>query len=393
MGVKQIVYKRLNEIKPYPNNPRNNDNAVEAVANSIKKFNFQNPIIVDSEGVIVAGHTRYKAAQKLGLQTVPCLVADDLNEEQINAFRLADNKVGELATWDLDTLKVELDNIGEIDMSEFGFSLDGIGEEPQEVQEDDFDEEPPEEPKSKLGDIYQLGVHRLMCGDSTNAEQVAKLMDGAKADMVFTDPPYGMRLDTDYSSMVNRLDFAKEKNVKSGKKYDAVIGDNQDFKPELIETVTNNFNYCKEMFLWGADYYAELLKEKNKGSWFVWDKRLDDNADKMYGSCFELCWSKNKHKRDIARIKWAGIFGTEQEFDHKRHHPTQKPINLAMWFLERYSKTDNVIVDLYGGSGSTLIASERLNRKCYMMELDPKYVDVIIKRWEEYTGKKAVKIA
>ena len=129
MGVKQIVYKRLNEIKPYPNNPRNNDNAVEAVANSIKRFNFQNPIIVDSEGVIVAGHTRYKAAQKLGLQTVPCLVADDLNEEQINAFRLADNKVGELATWDLDTLKVELDNIGEIDMSEFGFNLDDDDED------------------------------------------------------------------------------------------------------------------------------------------------------------------------------------------------------------------------------------------------------------------------
>ena len=123
MGVKQIVYKRLNEIKPYPNNPRNNDNAVEAVANSIKRFNFQNPIIVDSDGVIVAGHTRYKAAKKLGLKTVPCLVADDLNEEQINAFRLADNRVGELATWDLDTLKVELDNIGEVDLSGMGFDL------------------------------------------------------------------------------------------------------------------------------------------------------------------------------------------------------------------------------------------------------------------------------
>lgn len=146
MGVKQIVYKRLNEIKPYPNNPRNNDNAVEAVANSIKKFNFQNPIIVDSEGVIVAGHTRYKAAQKLGLQSVPCLVADDLNEEQINAFRLADNKVSELATWDDDLLNIELDNITDIDMGDFGFDLD-IDEPTQtiggggEVSLDNFDDD------------------------------------------------------------------------------------------------------------------------------------------------------------------------------------------------------------------------------------------------------------
>ena len=176
----QIYDKRLDEIKPYENNPRHNDNAVDAVANSIREFGFKVPIVVDSEGVIVAGHTRYKAAQKLGLKSVPCLVADDLNEEQINAFRLADNKVGELATWDLDTLKVELDNIGEIDMSEFGFNLDGIGEEPQEVQEDDFDEEPPEEPTSKLGDIYQLGEHRLMCGDSTDVETVKCLLGGGQ---------------------------------------------------------------------------------------------------------------------------------------------------------------------------------------------------------------------
>ena len=389
----KVEWVDIEEIKPYENNAKEHPaEQISQIKKSIQEFGFNDPLAI-WKNKCVCGHGRLLAAKELGLTKLPIIRLDHLTDEQRRAYTLVHNQLTMNSGFDLDTLKVELDNIGEIDMSEFGFSLDGIGEEPQEVQEDDFDEEPPEEPTSKLGDIYQLGEHRLMCGDSLNAEHVAKLMDGAKADMVFTDPPYGMRLDTDYSSMVNRLDFAKEKNVKSGKKYDAVIGDNQDFKPELIETVTNNFNYCKEMFLWGADYYAELLKEKNKGSWFVWDKRLDDNADKMYGSCFELCWSKNKHKRDIARIKWAGIFGTEQEFDHKRHHPTQKPINLAMWFLERYSKTDNVIVDLYGGSGSTLIACEQLNRKCYMMEMSPKYVDVIIKRWEEYTGKKAIKIA
>ena len=252
----------------------------------------------------------------------------------------------------------------------------------------------PEKPICKLGDIWQLGNHRLMCGDSTDSECVEKLMDGKKADMVFTDPPYGMNLDTDFSSMKNKLDFAKEKNFTGGKKYEQGIVD--DFNPKMIEIILS-LN-VKETFLWGADYYSELLPNKNDGSWIVWDKRANGNndieedysSDKMYGSCFELCWSKKKHKRDIARIKWAGVFGTEKEFDHKRHHPTQKPILLSKWFLERYSQKNNIILDLFGGSGSTLIACEYLNRKCYMMELDTKYCDVIIKRWEKLTGGKAV---
>jgi hypothetical protein len=205
-----------------------------------------------------------------------------------------------------------------------------------------------------------------------------------------------MNLDTDFSGMKNNLDFAKEKNFTGGKKYEQGIVD--DFDPKMIEIILS-LN-VKETFLWGADYYAELLPNKNEGSWVVWDKRANGNdnieedyaSDKMYGSCFELCWSKTKHKRDIARVKWAGVFGTEQEFDHKRHHPTQKPIKLASWFLNRYSKENELILDLFGGSGSTLIACEQLNRQCYMMELDPKYCDVIIKRWEKLTGRKAVKL-
>lgn len=181
----------------------------------------------------------------------------------------------------------------------------------------------------------------------------------------------------------------------TGNKYEQGIVD--DFHPEMIDLILK-LN-VKETFLWGADYFAELLPDKNKGSWVVWDKRSNDEtkeefisqSDKMFGSCFELCWSKNKHKREIARVKWAGIFGTEKEFDRKRVHPTQKPTKLAAWFLEKYSKENDNVLDLFGGSGSTLIACEQLNRKCYMMELDPKYVDVIIKRYEKFTGKKAVK--
>ena len=168
-----------------------------------------------------------------------------------------------------------------------------------------------------------------------------------------------------------------------------------DFKPQMIDAILN-IN-AKETFIWGTNYFAELIPNRNDGSWVVWDKRSNNNddidadysSDKMYGSCFELCWSKNKHKQDIARIKWAGVFGTEQEFDHKRYHPTQKPIKLVTWFLNRYSKENENICDLFGGSGSTLIACEQLNRKCYMMELDPHYVDVIIERWENFTGQKA----
>lgn len=388
-----IIYKKINEVIPYEKNPRKNDEAVKYVAESIKEFGFKVPIIIDSNNVIIAGHTRLKASKKLGYKEVPCIIADDLTPEQIKAFRLADNKVGEMAEWDLDLLNEELEDIIDINMEEFGFDLN-LDFEDKEVEEDDFEVEVPEEPVAKLGDIWQLGNHRLMCGDSTDKETVEKLMDGKKADMVFTDPPYGMNLDTDYSGMKNNLDFAKSKNFTGGKKYEQ--GKVDDFNPLMIDVVLSID--AKEMFLWGADYFAELLPCKNYGSWIVWDKRANGNddieedysSDKMYGSCFELCWSKNKHKRDIARVKWAGVFGTEQEFDHKRYHPTQKPIKLAEWFLKRYSKDGHIIVDLFGGSGSTLIACEQLNRVCYMMELDPKYCDVIIKRWETLTGEKAV---
>lgn len=234
-----------------------------------------------------------------------------------------------------------------------------------------------------------------MCGDSTDAGSVAILMDGQKADMVFTDPPYGMNLETDFSDMRSRLntDFANRK-MKGGK-YNAVIGDKEDFKPELITTVFDNFGYCKEIITWGADYYADIIPNRNRGSWFVWDKRQNEEdskdtaerMDKGYGSCFELCWSKNRHKRELVRIRWAGLFGMEKDDTKTRVHPTQKPVILAQWFLKKYSKDGDRVVDLYGGSGSTLIACEQLGRKCYMMELDPKYCDVIRKRyWKFKTG-------
>ena len=389
----KIEYLPVKELKPYERNARKHQNEdVTAIVASIRDFGFDDPIgIWSDKNIIVEGHGRLLAAKKLGMKEVPCIRLDHLSDEQRRAYALAHNRTAELSVWNDELLNLELGDITDIDMEELGFNLEDPLAEAEAV-DDDYDIELPEEPRAKRGDIWQLGRHRLICGDSTDPAFIDRLMDGVKADMVFTDPPYGMSLDTDFSSMQNHLDFAKE--ITGGKKYDQ--GKVDEFHPEMIDAVFTID--ADEMFLWGADYFAELLPNKNDGSWIVWDKRANGNddvaedysSDKMYGSCFELCWSKKKHKRDIARVKWAGVFGTDQEFDHKRYHPTQKPIKLAGWFLDRYSKEGQVIIDLFGGSGSTLIACEQLNRKCYMCELDPKYVDVIVDRWEKFTGERAV---
>ena len=393
MDIKNISVK---DLIPYEKNTKKHDDVqINNVAESIKQYGFVQPIVIDKNNVVVIGHCRLLAAKKLKMADVPCVCVEDLTEEQVKALRIVDNKSNE-SPWDFDFLA---DELADLDLSDFDFDfgVDTDAEEEIEIVEDEAPEVDEEnEPITKLGDIWQLGRHRLMCGDSTDKATVELLMNGNKADMVFTDPPYGMNLDTDYSGMKNNLDFAKSKNFTGGKKYEQ--GKVDDFNPSMIDAVLSID--AKEMFLWGADYFAELLPCKNDGSWIVWDKRANGNddieedysSDKMYGSCFELCWSKNRHKRDIARVKWAGVFGTEQEFDHKRYHPTQKPIKLAEWFLKRYSKDGHIIIDLFGGSGSTLIACEQLDRTCYTMELDPKYCDVIIRRFENLTGEKAVLI-
>ena len=385
----QIEYIKVSELKLNPNNPRHNDEAVDTVALSIQKYGFNNPLIVWN-GVVYCGNTRLKAAQKLGLKEIPCIVVNDLTEQQIREYALIDNKSSEIAEWDYEMLQEELDvlDLGEFDLD---WGVDDFIEKNEEPIEDNFDVEAniPEEPKSKLGDIYQLGNHRLMCGDSTKEEDVAKLMNGEKADMVLSDPPYGMFLDTDFSSCLGSLG---RKNNTRGNKYDKVIGDNEDFKPELIQTFFDNFNYCKEMFFFGADYFAELIQDKNNGSWLVWDKRKESQADAR-GSEFELIWSKNKHKRRVLRHDWFGFLSSQNTYDAQhRVHPTQKPISLLVDIINQWGKECSSVIDLFGGSGSTLMACEQLDRKCYMMELDPKYVDVIKKRWEEFTGKKAVKL-
>lgn len=391
MEIKNIP---VNQLIPYERNTKTHPpEQVDRIAESIRRFGWQQPIVADRDNVVIIGHGRLLAAKQLMLGTVPVVYADQLTEEQARALRLADNKTNE-SPWDFGKLEEELAalSIAGIDMTAFGFDDLEAQIDAPEVQEVDTPEVP-EEPKAKRGEIYLLGNHRLMCGDSTSIADVDALMDGADVDMIYTDPPYGMNLNTDFSSRKNHLDFAQEKGFIGGKKYEQGIVD--DFTPEMLDTVFAI--KAAEVFLWGADYYAELLPGRNDGSWIVWDKRANGNddiaedyqSDKMYGSCFELCWSKKRHKRDIARVKWAGVFGTEQEPDRKRFHPTQKPVGLSKWFIDRFSAEGQTILDLFGGSGSTLLACEQTGRKCFMMELDPHYIDVIIKRWEDFTGKKA----
>lgn len=388
MGKMEQILK-LSEIMPYENNARKNDKAVKDVAESIKQCGYIAPIIVDENNVILAGHTRYKALKKLGYKEVTVRKVTGLTEEQKRKYRLLDNKTNELAEWDFEKLKDEIDGL---DFSEF--DIDWGIEEDTETISGDIEDAPIEidntrEPVTKLGDIWQLGEHRLMCGDSTDEATVEMLMNGQKADMILSDPPYGMCLDTDFSGAVGSLG---RKGGTRGNKYDKVIGDNEDFKPELISTFFDNFGYCKEVFLFGADYFAELLPNKNDGSWLVWDKRKESQADAI-GSEFELIWSKNKHKRRMLRHDWFGFLSSQNAKDAQhRVHPTQKPVTLLADIINQWGDGCDVIVDLYGGSGSTLIACEQLNRKCYCMELDPKYCDVIVKRWENFTGKKAIKL-
>lgn len=393
-----IKRMKLTDLIPTENNPRQiKKDDFERLKKSVQSFPQMldiREIVVDENNRILGGHQRVKALLANGETEVNVKVVEGLSEEEKREFVIRDNiQNGE---WDFDTLANEWDDLP---LGDWGIELP-IADIEDEIVEDEAPE-PPAEPKSKLGEIYQLGEHRLMCGDSTDAEQVARLMNGQKADMVFTDPPYGMNLNTDFSGMKSRLntDFADRK--MRGGEYSSVIGDNDDFKPELISTIFDNFADTKEIIVWGGDYYAEYIPKRNSGSWFVWDKRQNDGddidsvmrLDKGYGSCFELCWSKNRHKRELVRIKWAGLFGMEKDDTKKRIHPTQKPAILAEWFIKRYCEDEGLVVDIYGGSGSTLIACEQLGRKCYTMELDPHYVDVIIERWENLTGKKAELVA
>jgi DNA modification methylase len=382
-------YRKVSELKLWEQNPRSiKEKDFERLKKQIKELGQYKPLLITKEGEVIGGNMRLRAYRDLGIEEVWVSVVNPKNEAEKLAYALSDND--RAGYYDDDLLSNLSSAYPDFDWSGYAVdlnppeTLDKVLMDINEVTEDEVPEVSDEEPVSKLGEVYQLGKHRLMCGDSTKIEDVEKLMNGQKADMVFTDPPYGMNLDTDYTSLNSKLEFVRDKHLKSktGNKYDKVIGDDTDYNPQHLFDM---FADSKEMFLWGGDYYCKRLPDG--GSWIVWDKRQGEQFDKMYGSCFELLWSRVRHKRDIIRHTWAGVFGTEQEDVRGRVHPTQKPIGVSSWVLEKYSKDGWLVVDLFGGSGSTLIACEQINRTCFMMELDPKYVDVIRKRYAKLIGK------
>ena len=393
----QIQEVDIGLVKPYDNNPRQNDNAVEKVAKSIKEYGFRNPIIVDGDNVIIAGHTRLRAAKSLGLTKVPVVVVTDLSPEKVKAFRLDDNKTAEFAEWDLAKLGEEFSALqeGGFDLGELAFSQKEIDEAFKSIKDDeeaqsgisgeDEIDDAPEEAVSEFGRIYRLGNHLLMCGDSTNKEMVSALTGDKKIDFVLSDPPYGMNLKTDFSAMKCTMNDSG----LQGKVYKKVHGDCDDFTDDLITTFFNNIKKPDEMILFGADYFAQLIPNRNDGSWLVWDKR-NESQDAGYGSMFELAWSMNRHKRRILRFAWFGFLSNKEDARdaQNRVHPTQKPVSMLVEIINTIGNQSKTVLDLYGGSGSTLIACENTNRKCYMMEYEPTYCDVIRKRWAENTNGK-----
>ena len=388
----KIEYVKIIDLKPALYNPRQmTEKQVKDLEASIRKFGLPEPLIVNRHpkrmNTIVGGHQRVKIAQMIGLDIVP-VVYVDLDEEQEKELNLRLNKnTGEwdfdaLASFDTDLLlNVGWTNEELKDIFQLNEVPGGAGNtDPDDVPD------PPAEPKSKLGDIYQLGRHRLMCGDSTKREDVEKLMGGERADMCFTDPPYGIKEKTDRR---DRDQTFKSESLAKRKKYHPIIGD------DSFGTAINAFNLINDLRIesiiyWGGNCFSFALPQTF--SWIVWDKKVEEKNHDNQGDC-ELAWVKsNKFEKSVRifRHVWKGMI-KDSEIGEARVHPTQKPIALCEWCLDNYGDPQ-IILDPFGGSGSTLIACEKTGRRCRMMELDSLYVDVIISRWENYTGQKAVKL-
>ena len=422
------------KLKPYKNNARtHSEEQIEKIANSIKEFGFINPVIIDSEYGIIAGHGRVLGAKKLGMKEVPCLFVEDLTEAQKRAYIIADNKLALDAGWDEEILKQEIKALDDMnfDITLTGFEMDDFDfdAEPIEFEEDDYDVEAklPEEPKSKYGEIYKLGNHIVMCGDSTSKEDIDKLIGKNIMDLCVTDPPYNVNY-----GAINESNYGKDRS--NGSK---ILNDNMDdesfyeflkaFYTQMIRVLkeggayyifhsdTEGYNFRKALRDAGGIVKQNLIWVKNAlvlgrqdyqwkhepclygwkdgaGHYFVEDRTqttvFEDKPDLEKLSKEEL----KELVKDILEDKIPTTVIHEDKPLKNDIHPTMKPIRLIARLVKNSSKEGENVIDFFGGSGSTLIACEQLGRKCYTIELDPKYVDVIIDRWETFTGKKAVKI-
>jgi DNA modification methylase len=379
-----VIIKPVTELIPYARNARtHSETQVLQIAASIKEFGWTNPVLIDKDSGIIAGHGRILAAQKLGIVDVPCICLDHLTEAQRKAYILADNKLALNAGWDNELLAVEFGELAELD---FDLSLTGFGADEiaalgmsgtEGLTDPDEVPEVPAEAVTKLGDIWQLGKHRLMCGDSTDLATVEKLMDGKKADMVFTDPPYG-------------VEFQSNMRTKSGK-FDVLMNDDKflDVAP-IIEACSSGWVFVWTSWKVLTRWIAQFERFGYPTNIVVWHKPGGGIGDlkKTFSSDYEvaLVWHRGA---ELCGKRIGSVWKISKDGAGTYKHPTQKPVELGVEAFDKTTRSGAAVLDLFGGSGSTLIACEKTARNCYMMELEPKYCDVIIKRWEDFTGKKA----
>jgi len=432
-----VELRKIDTITPYERNPRINDGAVDAVAASLTEFGFRQPIVVDADGVIVCGHTRWKAAQKLGLAKVPVHVATDLTPEQIRAYRIADNKTGELAEWDFEILPIEIAELagGDIDLEALGFGgkelaqliNDSVGISQGLTDADDVPE-PPDDPITQPGDIWILGEHRLMCGDSSSQADLDRLLDGATIDLVNMDPPYNVKVEprsnnaiaaglSSFTSTathhqkfdVNRHPEKAKGNTKKMRAKDRPLENDfvtdEAFDQMLLDWFGNASRVLKpggSFYIWGGyanigNYPAPL---KASGFYFsqgvVWDKQHPVLTRKDMMGAFEICfygWKEGAGHHFYGPNNATDLWHVKKVNPQSMVHLTEKPVELAVRSIQHSSKVGENVLDLFGGSGSTLIGCEQTGRQAYLMELDQAYCDVIVTRWEEFTGGKAERVA
>ena len=397
MLIEQISIETL---IPYANNARTHSEAqVAQIAASIREFGFNNPVLIDEQSSIIAGHGRVLAARKLELDSVPCIRLNHLSETQRRAYIIADNKLAMNAGWDDELLALEFEGLGDegFDLELTGFTLDEIAELSPKITEGLTDEdavpEVPETPITKLGDVWLLDKHRVMCGDSTSIDAVEQLMNGQKADMVFTDPPYGM-------SYGGGRAAGSTKKGAIVKAHGMILGDDKtgdDLIALIRDALLSALTTSKEgssvyvCFPWRTytEFEAAMVECGLKASaCIVWDKKSIGLGLSNYRPQHEFifyckggAWYGDKAQSDV----WHMSRGATGEYVH----PTQKPVELIEKAINNSSKAGDIIIDCFGGSGSTMIAAEKIGRKSCLMELDPKYCDVIVKRWQEFTGKTA----
>jgi DNA modification methylase len=426
----QIEERPIESIKPYENNPRINDPGVDAVAKSIEEFGVRQPLVVDEHGVVIVGHTRLKAALKLGMKTVPVHVAVGLTPAQVQAYRIADNQTATLSTWADDKLALELMNLKEqgFDLDLTGFSADDIlrlmnaSASPGQTDPDDIPE-PPDEATTQSGEIWLLGKHRLMCGDSSKAEDVDRLLGGAKVHLVNTDPPYNVKVEPRSNNAIaaglssfsgpkhhQSMDVARhqEKAKPTGKKLrakDRPLANDFVSDEEFDRLLTAWFGNMARVlvpggcfYIWGGyancGNYPPVLKASDLyfSQAIIWDKQHPVLTRKDYMGAHEWCffgWRLGAGHKFYGPNNATDLWSIKKVNPNAMQHLTEKPVELASRAIEYSSKPGENVLDLFGGSGSTLIGAEQTGRRAFLMELDPLYCDVIIQRFQSFSGQTA----